>query len=49
MKVLLDVIADVREAIELNPRWRTLIARIPESVFPGVETVCRGLSIERTR
>jgi len=41
--------ADVREAIRLNPRWKVLIARLPESIFPGVETVCKHLAIERKR
>jgi len=39
---------DCRQAIEWNPRWRDLIARLPDSVFPGVERVCERLEIPRT-
>ncbi len=39
--------ADVLEAIGLNGRWRVLIARIPGSIFPGVDPLCRRLGIER--
>lgn len=39
--------ADCRQAIEWNPRWRELIARLPDSVFPGVERVCARLEIPR--
>lgn len=39
--------ADCGAAIRMNPRWGTLIARLPDSVFPGVETVCARLAIAR--
>ena len=42
-------VEDVAEAIRLNERWRPLIARIPETVFPGVEALCGRLAIERAR
>ncbi len=38
---------DVQEAIHLNPRWRPLIERIPESIFPGVEKLCKRMGIDR--
>lgn len=41
--------ADCALAMERNPRWKILIARIPESSFPGVETVCARLSIPRQK
>ena len=39
--------ADIREAIARNPRWESLIARIPGGIFPGVETLCQRLGIAR--
>ncbi len=39
--------ADCGQAIRMNPRWGVLIARLPDSVFPGVETVCAKLGIPR--
>lgn len=41
--------ADAARAIELNPRWRALIARLPDAIYPGVETVCARLKIERAK
>ena len=41
--------ADVSEAIRLNARWKPLLARIPDAVFPGVEPLCKRLKIERAR
>jgi uncharacterized Ntn-hydrolase superfamily protein len=38
---------DCGQAIRMNPRWGVLIARLPDSVFPGVETVCGRLGIAR--
>ncbi|MFH1144374.1 MAG: DUF1028 domain-containing protein [Candidatus Eisenbacteria bacterium] len=40
-------VADSRRAIEMNPRWKTLIARLPDAIYPGVERVCARLGIER--
>jgi uncharacterized Ntn-hydrolase superfamily protein len=40
---------DVAEAIRLNDRWKPLLARIPEAVFPGIEPLCKRLKIDRTR
>lgn len=41
-----QALADVRRAIELNPRWTALLARIDESLFPGVSEVRAKLSIK---
>lgn len=38
---------DVARAIRLNDRWRTLLARIPESAFPGADRLAARLGIER--
>ena len=38
---------DVARAIELNPRWKTLLPRLDESIFPGVGEVCDKLGIAR--
>ena len=40
---------DVSRAIYLNERWKPLIARLPAEIFPGVEKVCKRLSIERAK
>jgi len=40
--------SDCAAAIRMNPRWKVLIARIPATFFPGVDTVCSRLSIQRT-
>jgi uncharacterized Ntn-hydrolase superfamily protein len=42
-------VADSRTAIEMNPRWRALIARLPDAIYPGVEAVCAKLGIERKK
>jgi uncharacterized Ntn-hydrolase superfamily protein len=44
-----DAVDDVGQAIYLNERWKPLIARLPDKIFPGVEKVCKRLSIERTK
>jgi uncharacterized Ntn-hydrolase superfamily protein len=41
-------VTDVRRAIELNPRWSPLIARLPDAIFPGVEQICARLQIKRS-
>jgi hypothetical protein len=40
---------DIEQAIYLNERWKPLIARIPDEIFPGVEKVCKRLSIARVK
>jgi len=42
-----NALDDLEEAISVNPRWRTLLARLPDSVFPGVEKACKRLGIDR--
>jgi uncharacterized Ntn-hydrolase superfamily protein len=42
-------VADARAAIEMNPRWKALITRLPDSIYPGVEAVCAKLGIERAK
>lgn len=42
-----QALADVERALELNPRWRALLARLDDSLFPGVAEVCRKLKVAR--
>jgi hypothetical protein len=39
----------VSRAIELNPGWRELLARLEPEIAPGAEPVRQALGIERAR
>jgi uncharacterized Ntn-hydrolase superfamily protein len=38
-----EAVADVRRAVELNPRWRALLERLPPSAFAGAREILERL------